>query len=456
MQKKLSDNENEVNINKVLKYQEKELDNIKTIDKDRMEETISNTENLLNELGYSVNNINTSLRVIKDKKTIVVPTWNEMCAEASKDIKEDVDIYDLFTKDELASNEAFIKNLNNEFNETYKLDKSEIAISVMAGLISAVVDILLVGMPHKTANGLEASSLSNYVRDWFEKKFPEAEMEELANSKVSKVPYDAQDNRNTHVHVEGLSSYYHRLLSLGHDPFLGLLFGVSDILNGTMTTIDKKGKIVSQVVEGYSDRKESDIFEAITKQFIHFKSDITTSMGLPAPFMSVFNLFQFGEKVLPEEQTIAEIVQGMYFEGYDFINFCSSSIPTMLTEVIVRMGYSLKRIHDGNSIKESIPFSLDRSKNPKLCTMLFISHSISCAVNAGKIYFTQNPLAINFPEWLTFARYSYKQLKWAIIQKPQLKEAYVNDRLFDELHLIYDEIDNTFNDYKEKYNIVLS
>lgn len=96
MQKKLSDNENEVNINKVLKYQEKELDNIKTIDKDRMEETISNTENLLNELGYSVNNINTSLRVIKDKKTIVVPTWNEMCAEASKYIKEDVDIYMIY------------------------------------------------------------------------------------------------------------------------------------------------------------------------------------------------------------------------------------------------------------------------------------------------------------------------------------------------------------------------
>ena len=81
-----------------------------------------------------------------------------------------------------------------------------------------------------------------------------------------------------------------------------------DILTGKMTTIDKTGKIVSQVMENYVDRKESDIFAAIAKQIIHFKSDITTSMGLPAPLMALFNLLQFGS-IGEEEQTIAEIVQ---------------------------------------------------------------------------------------------------------------------------------------------------
>ena len=378
-----------------------------------------------------------------------------MCKEASKRIKEDVSIYDLFTSEELASNEVAISNLNNEYKTLYKLDNTEIAISVCAGLLSAVIDILLIGIPHRTTNGLEAGKLSNYVRNWFDKEFPKADMEELANSKISKVPYDAQDNRNTQKKVEGLSAYYHRLLTLGHDPFLGLLFGVFDILNGTMTSIDKQGKIVSQVIDSYSDRKEKDIFKAITKQIIHFKSDITTSMGLPAPFMSVFNLFQFGN-IGKEEQTIAEIVQGMYYEGYDFIHFCSSSITTMLIEAIVRISYSLKKIHEGNTIKDSIPFSLDRTKNPKLCTMLFISHSISCSVNAGKIYFKKNPLEINYPEWLTFAKYSYKQLKWILIQKPQLKEVYINNKLLDNLQLIYDEIDNTYQEYGNKYNIILS
>lgn len=453
MKKKQSNTNHETNINKVLKYQEKELDNIKSIDKAKLEETISNTENILKNIGYSVNNNN--LSIIDKKKTIIVPTWEEMCKEASKRIKEDVSIYDLFTSEELASNEVAISNLNNEYKTLYKLDNTEIAISVCAGLLSAVIDILLIGIPHRTTNGLEAGKLSNYVRNWFDKEFPKADMEELANSKISKVPYDAQDNRNTQKKVEGLSAYYHRLLTLGHDPFLGLLFGVFDILNGTMTSIDKQGKIVSQVIDSYSDRKEKDIFKAITKQIIHFKSDITTSMGLPAPFMSVFNLFQFGN-IGKEEQTIAEIVQGMYYEGYDFIHFCSSSITTMLIEAIVRISYSLKKIHEGNTIKDSIPFSLDRTKNPKLCTMLFISHSISCSVNAGKIYFKKNPLEINYPEWLTFAKYSYKQLKWILIQKPQLKEVYINNKLLDNLQLIYDEIDNTYQEYGNKYNIILS
>lgn len=432
---------NEQIINKILKYQENELNNIKSIDNAKLEKTISNSEHLLNDLGYKVDKNN--IKSIKNKSIIVIPTWEEICQEASNSIKENIDIKDLFTTDELNQNEIVIKTLNKEFKSLYKLDNTDIAITVFAGLLASVIDILLIGIPQKTSEGLQAGKLSNYVREWFDKKYPAKEMEKLANSKISKVPYDAQDNRNTKINVDGLSAYYHRLLTLGHDPFLGFLFGVLDILNGTMTSIDKKGHIVSQEMNNYSHRKEIDIFKAIAKQAIHFKSDITTSMGLPAPFMGLFNLLQFG-KIGEEEQTIAEIVQGMYFEGYDFIQFCSSSISTMIIESIVRIFYSIKKIKNGNKIKDAIPFSKNKADTVKLSTMLFISHSIACSVNFGKIYFSKNPLAINYSEWLTFAKYSYKQLKWALIKKPQLKEAYINNTLFDNLQEIYNEIDKTY------------
>ena len=278
-------------------------------------------------------------------------------------------------------------------------------------------------------------------------------MEKLANSKVSKVSFDAQDNRHTTEYVTGLSAYYHRLLSLGHDPILGLIFGVYDILTGKMTTIDKTGKFVSQVMENYADRKESDIFSAIAKQIIHFKSDITTSMGLPAPLMALFNLFQFGS-IGKEEQTIAEIVQGMYYEGYDFIHFCSMSIPTMIIEVIIRLGYGIKRIKEGNSVKDSIPFSLNREKHPKLSTMLFIGHSAATAVNAGKVYFTKNPMAINYPQWIAFAKYSYKQLKWVLLEKSELRDAYVRGVIADELNEVYAEVNRTFTEMSKEYIVV--
>lgn len=133
------------------------------------------------------------------------------------------------------------------------------------------LDIVLVGIPAKGPNGLEAGPLSDFIRKKFDEVFSPEEMEKLANSKKSKVPFDAQDNRNTTEYVEGMSAYYHRLLSLGHDPLLGFVFGVYDIMHGTMTTIDKSGKIVCQVMENYADRKESDIVSAIAKQIIHFK-----------------------------------------------------------------------------------------------------------------------------------------------------------------------------------------
>ena len=88
------------------------------------------------------------------------------------------------------------------------------------------------------------------------------------------------------------------------------------------------------------------------------------------------------------------------------------SIPVMITEVIVRISYAIKRINEGKRIRDSIPFSLNREKHPKLATMLFIAHSGATAINAGKVYFTKNPMAINYPQWVAFAKYSYKQLKW--------------------------------------------
>ena len=221
-----------------------------------------------------------------------------------------------------------------------------------------------------------------------------------------------------------------------------------------MTTIDKNGKIVSQIMENYADRTETDIFAAIAKQIIHFKSDITTSMGLPAPLMSLFNLLQLGS-IGEYEQTIAEIVQGMYYEGYDFIHFYAMSIPTMIIEVVIRLGYAFKRIKEGHSIKESIPFSLNREKHPKLETMLFIGHSSATAINAGKVAFTKNPLDINYPQWLAFAKYSYSQLKWGIIEKPALRNAYVHNKINEELVQILEEIDAGFEEFSKDYLIVM-
>ena len=438
----------EQQMNNVLVHQEQELREIKekreSID---ARGTIDSSIELLKSLGYG-DKVAELLPTggEQKRKVIVLRDWQDIVSDAEQQVGDSCELEDLFTEEELRENSEAIKLINREFNDLHRLDKYDVGIAALAAIVGAIVDIVLVGIPAKGPDGLEAGPLSDFIRKKFDEAFSPKEMEKLANSKKSKVPFDAQDNRNTTEYVEGLSAYYHRLLSLGHDPLLGFIFGVYDIMYGTMTTIDKSGKIVCQVMENYADRKESDIVTAIAKQIIHFKSDITTSMGLPEPLMGLFNLLQFGN-IGEEELTVAEIVQGMYYEGFDFIHFCSQSMSVIVIELIVRLGYAIKRIKEGNKVKDSIPISLNRSKHPKLATMLFIGHIGATAVNTGKVYFTKNPMAINYPQWMAFAKYSYKQLRWAVIQKPAMRKAYVEGILHSELKVITEETDALFEEF---------
>lgn len=425
--------EEEKKRNVVLAYQERECQELREVfDSSYLDESIESSEKLLKELGMPILTTKSS-DVIRERKVVRLRDYDDIYNEAASNVGTEIVLEDLFTPEEIKANALEVKALNQEYNSIHKLDKYDVSIAVVAGLLGAIVDIVLIGIPEKGPNGLEAGALSDFIRKKFEEKFNPEEMEKLANSKASKVSFDAQDNRHTTEYVEGLSAYYHRLLSLGHDPLLGFVFGVYDILHGTMTTIDKRGKIVCQVMENYADRKETDIVSAIIKQINHFKSDIITSMGLPAPLMGLFNLLQFGS-IGEENQTIAEIVQGMYYEGFDFIHFCSQSMSTIVIELVVRICYAIKRVKEGNSIKNSIPISLNREKHPKLGTMLFMAHCEATAINAGKVYFAKNPMAINYPEWLAFAKYSYKQLKWVLVEKPEARNKYVNGAINDELY----------------------
>lgn len=360
----------EKKINNILKSQSQQLENLKKADMSAVNSRIMESESLLKCLGYSLPDKPKKLPS-KERSILVIPSWDELCVNAGSCEGNNTTLDELFSLEELEYNSHAIRALKTEYDSIHKLDKVDITISSIAGLIGAAVDALLVGMPQKTQEGLKTGPLSNYIRDFYDKKFPKEEMDKLANSKLSKVPYDAQDNRNTKKHVEGLSAYYHRLLSLGHDPLLGLIVGIFDIMNGSMTTIDKTGKIASQVMENYSDRKETDLFAAIVKQILHFKTDINTSMGLPVPLMSLFSLCQFGS----------------------------------------------------------------------------IGHSSAAAINAGKVCFTKNPIAVNYSQWIVFAKYSYKQLKWVMLEKSEKRNNYIHDIMYKELKQIYTQINADIEEY---------
>ena len=268
MEDKFNYSSEEKQINKVLALQEQELYAIK-IDENQLVNNISSTEELLISLGYSENIKKIKTNQSKEnitKTELIVPSWEDLCSKANRIINKDCSLDSLFSQQELLNNEDYILKLNEEYNNLHKLDSLDITICATAGILAGIIDILLIGIPGPTKDGLKAGPLANYIREYFEKVFPPEKMEKLGQKKEYKTPYDAQDNRNTKTHVEGLSTFYHRLLQLGHDPLLGFIIGVMDIMNGRMTTIDKSGKIVSQVMDYAKDRKETNIFKAFIKQ----------------------------------------------------------------------------------------------------------------------------------------------------------------------------------------------
>lgn len=420
----------------MFKFQRKKRDDLETVllDQDaRLKRLIVDTDSSIPEDFDSPARSDADsdeASIVDGPALITVPTWEQMVSNANSAVPESRTIDDVLSHEDLEEIDAQLADLNEEFAAKYRLDKYDIAFAVMSGILAAAVDMFLVGVPQRTPEeGLRGGTLENYVRDKFKEWLPEDEMKKLAASAEAKVSYDAPYNMGfTEEWVEGFNPHMHRLYSLGHDPLLGFVIGVGDILSGSITTIDKNGAVVVQQIGRYADRKASTVAEALIRQFVHLKTDVNTSMGLPAPLMGLFNLLQFGE-IGEEKLTIAEIVQGMYYEGYDFEHFCAQSIPVMLAELSVRLCYLCKRLHEGSTLAESIPFSANRDKHPKLATMLFLAHSVAAGIDAGRVYFSKNPMELSYPEMVVFANYAVKQLKWAAVDKPALRHEYIMNAL---------------------------
>lgn len=398
----------------------------------------------------------------KEQKTLIIRSFDDLLSDAYEHYPQEISFEYLFSSAELAANADTIRQLNVEFDTVHRLDTIDVIIPVVAGILSGAVDCAFGGFVRSADGRNVPGTMSEFVSKLFDKALPADKIRKLED--LAKVPYDALNfNNRGNVIVEeivdGLSPVFHHEVALGHDPILGFIFGVLDMLRGSITTLDFNGKLLIQTAEGFSDRKSQDLFHAIATVFLHMLSDVNGSscaksggMGLPVPFMALFNKLQFGK--FGDNDTISELVKSMFYQGYDFRHFCSMSIPVMITEVIVRVSYFAKRLHEGYSFSEAIPVGIDHTKKPKLGTMLFIAHSASTAINAGKVSFTKNPLNINYPQWLSFAKCSVKQLKWVLSEKPALRDKYVMGIIngeWDELAL---NIESLWDEYANDAIIV--
>ena len=94
----------------MLLYQERELSEINRPSTVSIEKRISESEALLRSLGYErqlsdLQNTKRTLPVEHLRKVMVVPSWEKLCLEAEKSVGTGCALEDIFTQEELKSNE---------------------------------------------------------------------------------------------------------------------------------------------------------------------------------------------------------------------------------------------------------------------------------------------------------------------------------------------------------------
>lgn len=321
-----------------------------------------------------------------------------------------------------------------------------------SGILAALTDLLLVRIPNTVASGQYAGQRGSPLTEWSKRYdtrpgHSEGWFAEWARrlEKACKTPYDRQEAffDGGQEHIPGMTGRSHRFQTLGHDPVVGFVFGVLDVLRGTVTGFSydhlagKHGPF-GAAANGPSQTTHTDeglsvrLIEAILTHIGHLISDVATPMGLPAPLATLLqgiNVGSFGEK----GRTVGQVARWMYLEGYDLRHFVVGGVTPAVVEIVLRAYVMLRHHAEHGETKVAV------ARSPKYRSMLLTAHGVAAAANAGKVALYQgNPLAINQAEWMAFLRYLFPHMKYWLFDRDRLKLEHmdrINEAGWDELIL---------------------
>lgn len=379
----------------------------KNIDKSEIDECVLKSKN--NEISNQK----------KDK--LPNKSFNDLVHEANLEGYSNVDILEVATKEEVNEVNSILKSYYSEYTNKYKLDKYDYVISGIIGSMAALMDYFLVTKVQ--GNKVTTGKLKVGVENFWNNILSPEKIKELENK--YDVTYDISANTSKiSQEVEGLCPLYHRFQSLGHDPIIGFVFGVADLMNGQLTAIDGNGRLIIQSVKGFEGKS---FIESIITVFGHFLSDVGTKsktgkiLSVPAPLTPLLQLIQKGSiEYNGQNLTVADLSKRMYYDGYNFNHFVGMSFPLILIEVLTRLSFVIKEMVFNKK-------DVSLKNNPKLTVMLCIANGVLFAENAGKLVITKNPLSINYISWLSMAKYGFQTFKWMIYDREIGKVEYAQE-----------------------------
>ncbi|HAS1768217.1 TPA: hypothetical protein I4G43_23600, partial [Enterobacter hormaechei subsp. hoffmannii] len=177
-------------------------------------------------------------------------------SEANQRVCGDIGLATILSTDDLAVVDARIQNHIKEFNDRYALDAWDYAIACGCGLIASMLDLLCVRAPPKPTVSFTAE-VDGIFNKQVQKAFNAILPEDLSTKLSDLFPIGAPDSSISSdlVGAAGgvLSPTNHRLRALSHDPVLGIIFGIKDMLNGTCTVVQNGQIVVYPSSKGVTD-----------------------------------------------------------------------------------------------------------------------------------------------------------------------------------------------------------
>lgn len=311
--------------------------------------------------------------------------------EASED--EMIDKYDVLSKDIDQQLQVYGIKDKLKFSKFPEFTKLDTTVSILTGLMSVLIDIFLVGTPIAKKQ-FEGSVFTEQLRKFGQNKDSDT-AKILSWLSDKSVPYDISAEKGV------VTPNNHRLRSLAHDPFFGLLFAVADILLDTTTVIDNAGKIT--ILRNPGNYPKSQKFLPVIYYLGHIISDFYTARGIPIPG---FFLTQFFTSE-GSSSSIAKIAEKMYTQGYDLRHLGSMSLPVITKNIIVNVYLELIR-----EVEVPIMGIADKEKahldhKLKGYKMKFYADAIGTSGNLVKFISpptSGNLNAINIVQWMSLIK----------------------------------------------------
>lgn len=333
---------------------------------------------------------------------------------------------------------------NREFSNLTSIDRTELTLAVLAGLIGATTDMFFVTSvnslsktniigfkPESGINHLRDSGLINrFVNDLLAKfhKSPFAQWLEWK----CKVPFD----KTVRTGILGLTPENHRLLTPGHDPILGLYYGTKDIMRGEFTVCDNNADMYKLI---NTHGQQVNLILAFLKEIGHLLSDVGTKTSVPFPGLWLL-CKQKGVSPV-NDLTWTMLANGLYRKGFTLDYLLTLSVPMIFANLVLLAG----ELVYGLALRMRGEFSpLDDKKifYHRTKIMRTIAYAIMVTSNIAKVAATNgNVLAVNVALYPKFLAGSFDLLR-NYYRLEDKRHAYVMDKLNQR----YNNSQDRFND----------